>query len=166
MAQLDFYYNGAKVKEDIANWRDLEIEVNFDDETGHGTVKSGTLEFVGGLADKINSWNAGGATGSYGIFEAPPFRIEVCGSNDVIFDGGINTADCSTTYECDKIVAPLRHKSIDFLNDRASSFTYAYLASLTINQPGRIAQSDYVLVPYVINTIPDFINVLVAGLGL
>lgn len=166
MAKLDFYFDNQKVNEDIANWRDLEIEVNFDDETGQGTVKSGELEFVGALADKINNWNAQGLTGGYGIFEAPPFRIEVCGSNDVIFKGGVNTAACETLYECDKIVAPLRHEKIDFLNDRASSFTFAYLASLGANAPGKINQTDYVRVPYVINTIPDFVNVMVSGLGL
>lgn len=166
MAKLDFYLDNQKVNEDIANWRDLEIEVNFDDETGHGTVKSGDLEFVGELADKINNWIAKGLTGGYGMFEAPPFRIEVCNSNNAIFKGGVNIAACEASYECDKIVAPLRHEAIDFLNDRASSFTFAYLASLTGTQPGRIKQTDYILVPYVINTIPDFVNVMVSALGL
>ncbi len=166
MAKLDFYFDNQKVNEDIANWRDLEIEVNFDDETGQGTVKSGKLEFVGALADKINNWNAHGLTGGYGIFEAPPFRIEVCGSNDVIFKGGVNVAACESLYECDKIIAPLRHEGVDMLNDRASAFTFAYLASLTGNAPGRIKQSDYILIPYVINTIPNFVNVMTSALGL
>lgn len=161
---VDIYFGNQKVNEDVTNLRDLEIEVNFDDESGQGTVKSGNLEFVLGLADKINNWNAQGMTGGFGIFEAPPIRIETCGM--AIFAGGINTAECSTLYECDKIIAPLRHEAIDRLNDRASAFTYAFLASLTGSAPGKITQSDYIRVPYVINTIPDFVNVMVAGLGL
>lgn len=166
MPQLDFYFDTKKVNEDIANWRDLEIEVNFEDETGQGTVKSGSLEFVGALADKINNWNTQGMVGGPGIFEAPPFRIEVCGSGNVVFEGGINVADCSTSYECDKVVAPLRSQSIDFINDRASSFSFAWLASLPINSPGRITQFDYLNIPYVINSIPDGVNVMVAGMSL
>lgn len=165
MAKIDFYYDTKKVNEDIANWRDLEIEVNFEDEEGQGVVKSGALEFVGDLAAKINDWNSQGMYGGAGIFEAPPFRIEACGG-EVIFDGGINTADCSTSYECDKVVAPLRSQNIDFLNDRASSFTFAYLYSLPANATGKIHQSDFVKVPYVINTIPNFINILTSGLSL
>ena len=165
MAKLDFYFGTQKVNEDIANWRDLEIEVNFDDDTGQGAIKSGSLEFTGALADKINTWNDGGMTGGAGIFEAPPFKIQVCGSNDLVFDGGINTAECTTLYECDKVIAPLRANTIDFINDRATSFSFAYLASLPPNIPGKINQSDYVAVPYVINSVPDFVNVMVAGMS-
>lgn len=165
MAKIDFYYDSKKVNEDIENWRDIEIEVNFEDESGQGTIKSGALEFVGSLADKINSWNTAGMYGGPGIFEAPPFRIDACGGK-TIFEGGINTAECDTQYECDKVVASLRGDRIDFMNDRASSFTFAYLASIPSGQPGRISQSDYVSVPYVINSIPDYVNVMVAGISL
>lgn len=162
MPQLDFYYGNAKVNEDIENWRDLEIEVNFDDEVGHGTIRSGELIFTGDLANKINNWNAAGMGGGPGIFEAPPFRIDVCGSGNTIFNGGINTAACETSYECDRIEAPLRPQGVDYLNDQASSFSWAYLADVR----GLITQADYIHVPYIINSIPDYFNVIVAGLSL
>lgn len=166
MPKLDFYFDTKKVNEDIANWRDLEIEVNFEDETGQGTVKSGSLEFVGALAEKIHTWNEQGMNGGAGIFEAPPFRIEVCGAGNVIFDGGINVAACETSYECDKITAALRTQTIDFLNDRASSFRFEYLTTLPAGSPGRIIQTDYILVPYVINSIPDHLSVMISGISL
>lgn len=166
MAKLDFYYDGKKVNEEITNWRDLEVTITFDNNRGQGVVETGSLEFVAGLAEKINNWNSQGMFGGPGIFEAPPFRIDVCGVGSTIFDGGVNTAECVTSYECDKVVAPLRSNAIDFINDRATSFTIAYLASLPSNAAGKINQSDYVLVPYVINTIPNYINVIVAGISL
>jgi hypothetical protein len=166
MAKLDFYFDTQKVNEEITNWRDLEIEVNFEDESGIGSIKSGNLEFALSIADKINTWNSNGMAGGAGIFEAPPFRIEVCGSGDIVFNGGINIADCTTLYECDKIIAPLRSDKIDFLNDKASAFTFAYLASIAASAPGHIGQGDYLSVPYVINSIPDFVNIMVAGLSL
>lgn len=163
MPQLDFYYGNQKVNEDIKNWRDLEIEINFDnDDGGHGTVKSGELIFTGELAEKINNWNAAGLGGDPGIFEAPPFRVDVCGSGNTIFNGGINTAACETLYQCDEVSAPLRAQNIDYLNDQASSFPWAYLADVL----GIITQADYVSVPYIINSIPDYFNVIVAGLSL
>lgn len=166
MPDLDFYYDTKKVNEDIVNWHDLEIEISFEDETGIGSVTTvENLEFTGDLANKINTWNGLGMYGSPGIFEAPPFVIDVCGGSR-IFDGGINTADCSTLYECDKVAASLRSQRIDFINDRANGFSFAYLASLPSGSPGRISQSDYVLVPYVINSIPDYVNIMVAGLSL
>lgn len=165
MAKLEFYYINKKVNEDIENWRDLEIEVNFEDEEGKGVIQSGALEFVGQMAENINSWNAQGMNGSAGIFEAPPFKIVACGG-ETIFDGGINTAECSTTYECDKVVAPLRSQGIDFINERAAGFSFPWLATLPAGQPGRITQADYVSVPYVINSVPDYVNVIVAGISL
>ena len=166
MPKLDFYYGNKKVNEDIKNWRDLEIEVIFDDENGEGYIKSGALEFVGDLASKIHAWNDGGLNGGPGIFEAPPFRIEVCGGGQVVFDGGINTAECTTSYECDMIIAPLRSDRINFLNDRASSFRPAFLATLPVNAPGRITQSDYLLVAYVINAPIDYVGIMVSGVSL
>lgn len=165
MAKVDLYFDNKKVSEDVVNWRDLEIEVNFEDEEGQGTINSGQLEFTGDLAGKINTWNDQGMNGGVGIFEGPPFRIEAC-NGSVVFNGCINTAECTTTYECDKVVAPLRGDKIDFINDRAASFSPAFLASLAPGQAGRITPLDYVLVPYVINTIPDYVNVMVAGVSL
>lgn len=165
MAGLNFYFDNKKVNEDIANWRDLEITVTFDDDTGQGTIESGSLEFVGDLAQKVNDWNSRGMTGGPGILEAPPFRIEACG-NTVVFDGGVNTAECTTTYECDKVIAPLRSNRIDFINDRATSFTFPYLASSNYSGAGKIFSSDYYSVPYVVNSIPDYVNIMVAGISL
>lgn len=167
MAKLDFFFDAKKVNEDIKNWRNLEIEVSFEDDDGIGSIKTTeNLEFTGDLAGKINRWVDLGKYGAYGIFEAPPFSIEVCGTGQKIFDGGINTADCSALYECDKVTAPLRSQAIDLINDRANAFSYAYLASLATGAPGKISQSDYVKVPYVINSIPDFVNIAVSGLSL
>ena len=165
MADLSFYYNGQKVNEDIENWRDLEIEVNF--EEGIGKIKTGNLDFVGELVNKINTWNALGMTGGPGLLEAPPFRIEVCGG-EIIFEGGINTAACETLYECDKISAPLREKNRgDYLEDRGESFSFAYLASPgMIGKPGYISQTDYVLIPYVINSIPNYIDAITGIISL
>lgn len=165
MADLNLYFENKKVNEDVANLHDIEITVTFDEETGQGTVESGSLEFVGDLAQKINDWNSRGMSGGPGIFEAPAFRMEAC-SNVTIFDGGVNTAECTTLYECDKVIAPLRSNRIDFINDRATSFRFPYLASISYSGPGKITSADYLSTPYVINTIPDYVNVMVAGISL
>lgn len=165
MAKIDFYYKGKKVNEDIANWRDLEIEVAFEDDGDEPRLRSGSLEFVGDLAKQVNNHAVGGLYGDVGIFEAPNFRIEACGNNTQLFNGGINLAECVTTFECDKVVAPLRHNQVDYFRDRASSFGFAYLASLPFGTPGHI-DASYIQVPYVNNNIPDGINIMVACISL
>lgn len=167
MAKLDFYYNNVKVNEDIKNWRDLEIELNFEDDARIGIVRTGTFDFTGALANNINTWNTAGLFGGAGILEAPPFRIEVCGAGNILFDGGVNTAACDTLYQCDEVNAELREADrMDFLNDRANSFSFAFLADLPASAPGHISQSDYVLVPYVINSIPDGIEIITGIISL
>lgn len=165
MGKLDFYYQSKKVNEDIENWHDLEIQVQFDDESGQGSITSGQLEFVNDLAVKLNAWNDGGMNNGPGIYEAPEFRIEACG-NSKVFEGGVDTADCESLYECNKVITSLRADKINSLNDRASGFTFAYLASLQTGQPGKISQSDYVRVPYVINSIPDMVQVMTSAICL
>lgn len=167
MAKLDFYYKGKKVNEDIANWRDLEIEVAWENDGDEPVLRSASnLEFTGELARKINKHNADGLNGGVGIFEAPEFRIEACGSGVKLFNGGIDTANCTTLYECDKVIAPLRYDQIDYFRDRASSFGFAYLASLPSNNPASIGFTDYINVPYVINTIPDGFNIMISAISL
>lgn len=167
MAKLDFYFNNVKVNEDIKNWRDLEIELNFEDISGIGTIRTGTFEFTGAMANRIKLWNAAGLTGGQGILEAPPFRIEVCGANNILFDGGINTGACETLYQCDEVDSPLRERDrADFVDERENSFSFAYLASLPSNVQGAITQADYVLVPYVINTIPDGVTIITSIISL
>ena len=161
MAELDFYYKGKKVNEDIANWRDLEIDVSWENDGNQPVLRSENLEFVGDLAKKIHSHNLSGLSGGVGIFEAPEFRIEACGSAVKLFSGGINTADCNTLYECDKIIAPLRYDQIDYFRDRSSSFSFPYLASI-----GRISPADFINVPYVINSIPDGFNIFISAISL
>ncbi|MFI5404924.1 MAG: hypothetical protein ACHQ1D_00275 [Nitrososphaerales archaeon] len=166
MAQLDFYFKGAKINEDISNWRDFEIEIAFESTGDDRKVRTGNLDFVGKLADEIGRHNIQGLHGGAGILEAPEFKVQACGSNLLLFDGGIDTSSCETVYECDKVSAPLRHNEIDYFRDRASSFYFSDLAKLPVGSPGKINSTDYVQVPYIINSIPDGVNIMVSALSL
>lgn len=161
MARLDFYYNNQKVNEDISNWRDFEIDIYFEGDNTEPVVSTGAFEFVGSLAEKLNNHVNSGLSAGTGIYEPADFKIEACDSGITVFKGCPNLADCSTTFECDRVVAPLRHEQIDSFMDRASSLTFAYLDSI-----GSIPSQYYTYVPYVINSIPDFVNVSSAGISL
>ena len=119
------------------------------------------------MAARINAWNAAGLTSGPGIMEAPPFRIEVCGAGNVLFDGGMNTASCEALYQCDEVNIELREEGRnDFVNDRMDTFSFAFLESLPTSVIGKITQADYVQVPYVINSIPDGVAIITSIISL
>lgn len=165
MADVGFKINKTPIKEDILNWRDIEIEVIFSDPEPRTQVNTGNLEFVGKAHELINTWYKNGLIGKDGIFEAPPFEMEACGLK--VIEGGVDIANCEALFECDKITAPTREAyKMDFLNDRAKSFSFAYLADPSYSGAGKITQSDYVQVPYVINSIPNYEQALLGCVSL
>lgn len=155
MGDVSFKICNKPIKEDILDWEDIEIEVSFEDAEPKTQVSTGNLEFVGEAFTLIDKWFKNGLLGKDGVFEAPPFAMDACGLT--VLDGGVNIADCGALFECDKITAPIREANkMDFLNERARGFSFAYLADPSYNGPGKITQADYVQVPYVINSIPNY----------
>jgi len=76
-------------------------------------------------------------------------------------------ANDTVEIECDIIKAPIRESGrIDYLNDRADSFTFAYLHSLPTGSAGRIDTSDFLKTPYCISEIPDYLRVVVLGISI
>ena len=171
MPELRFYLNN-KLVNPPRNWKELEFQLNFENESPAASVSTNSFEFTGDEAGAINKWLKGGLSGGVGIFEGMPFRIEVCGSNLKLFDGYLDLSSPDTNFECDKVDASaIESGKIDFLNDRAESFTYAYLASqdaITDNIPAaaRIAKSDYIAIPYVVSSIPDYTQVVLTGISM
>lgn len=171
MADVNFLVLGKKIREDILNWRDIEIEVSFQNDSPVATVRTGNLEFVGEAFTLLDEWvKAGTAAGpgvvkTPGIYEAPSFEMLAC--NRTVLLGGVDLADCGTSFQCNQITAPIKETNkIDFLNDRANSFSFAYLASLPAGKPGRITEADYIKVPYVINSIPNFSEIMIAVISI
>jgi hypothetical protein len=170
--ELKFQINFGTGYQDVGpptNWKGIQIEVIFTNDHPSASVQAGNFEWIGEEAKKINAYRLAGLTGGVGILEGLPLKIIACGSqNSVIFDGVINLAAQEALFECDKVTAPIRESGrIDWLEDVAGSFSFAYLASLTGNTPGRIVPStDYKKVPYAITEIPDYTQAMLIGISL
>lgn len=161
------------------NWAELEIELLFVNdrpdmpytEFPSATVQAANFEWVGSTADLLNKYQQQGLNGqSPGILEAIPIRIDFCiGSIVTSLNGyGIDLANDSTLFECDKVVAPLKKVGeIDFINDTADTISFANLySSLTpTTNPGKIYWSDFVKIPYCITTIPNFTQLFTLGIS-
>lgn len=151
--KTNFYLNDKKINPP-KNWKELQIELNFDKDNPNSQVSVNDWNFVRENADTVNGFIDGGLTGGNGIFEGVHFRIEV-ERNSVVekpFDGYIDlTDDASLSPDSATSKAKERQK-IDWLNDIADSFTFEYL----FRETGEITKEDFIFQPYVINSVPDY----------
>lgn len=160
MNQINFYLQNQKINPP-QNWRELGIEANFVD--GEFKSQQATINnwnFVNYNIDVINAWIGGGR-----IFEGLPFRIEevqeVNGNIITLFDGYIDLTD-ETIYDEYSIQAKSKELySLDWINDRASAVSFEYLYAQEV-----ITQSDFVDIPYVISSIPNYRDSAIALVSL
>jgi hypothetical protein len=160
MVNLKIYLNNVLINPP-KNLRELAVEVNFQDgEFANQQLTINDFEFVRENIDAINAWITAGF-----IFEGMPLRIEETDLNGVIttfFDGYIDLSD-QTQFDEYGIVAKSKPKySIDWLNDVATGFSFDFLYT----EAGIITQSDFVDIPYVISSIPDYEKLAITVIGL
>lgn len=162
MIDVTFYINGV-----ARNWPKnaggLEIELNFDkDNNLVQTVSITDFDFVRENADLLNGFVEGGVlpqpNQQPGIFEGVPFRIDVSRATvtETVFDGYIDLSQSEfSDNECN--VRAVETTSMDWLNDVANGFSYEYL-----KHTNEITSADYLYMPYVINSIPNYQDAAVA----
>lgn len=163
MAKIRHYTDGQLLGVP-RNWQELEITFNWLDNKDEGAINTTQLEFVGAQKRYIKERLMGGLTGGVGIFEGIPYKIEVgeIGNPKFIFDGYIDGSAETTFLGDEEIIAPIKKVAgDDWLNDVADSFSFAYLASI-----GEIKNSDYKRVPYVINYVPDNMQMIMLNMSL
>jgi len=163
MAQIRHYINGNDFGEP-RNWKDLEITVDWLMKKESGTINVSDLEFVGKANEYLQKRILDGMTGGVGIFEGEPYRIEIGEeSNPVfVFDGYLDFTSSSVLIGGEEISVGLKKKhGDDWLNDVADGFSFAYLRDQNI-----ITDGDYIKIPYVINYIPDGMQLIVLSMSI
>jgi hypothetical protein len=164
MANSKHYLDNQNIEEP-RNWQDIEVTIDWTADKIDSTISLEKLEFVGATAQKIlDRLNSGG------YFEGSPYRIDIGASptNTVYsFKGYLDYTDNPVIKACDIVeVALKREQGEDWLNEVADSFSYRYLASDDYNGNGKINESDYSGVPYVINYVPDGLQLLILSISL
>ena len=163
MAKIRHYTDGQQLGEP-RNWQELEITFSWLDNKDEGAISTTQLEFVGEQKRYISERLRSGLTGGVGIFEGVPYKIEVgeLGNPKFVFDGYVDGSADTTFLGKEEIIAPIKKLAgDDWLNEVADGFSFAYLASI-----GEIKQSDYKRVPYIINYVPDNVQMIMLNMSL
>jgi len=167
MANSRHYLNGVQIEEP-RNWQDLEVTMDWSKGKIDSTISLDALEFAGQAAIDIIARMNGGLSGGLGYFEGEPYRVEIGEllNPAMTFNGYLDFTDNPITKDCNIVqVALKREQGEDWINDVADGFSYRYLASDDYNGAGKIVQAEFRRVPYVINYIPDGVELLILSIS-
>ena len=173
MAQeLNFYVNNQLVPPPD-NYRSLQIELSFENNSPEAVLNSTKLIWKGSDAALMTQWAQSGLNGGVGIFEGVPLEIQACGTSITIFNGIIDLTDSETTFACDIVTCKIRDKRMDMVSQLLDTISFAFLATPVadggaglINPSPQDQGGDYVVIPYQLNNIPDYVQVMMMGLSL
>lgn len=162
MADFVHKRNGVIIDEP-RGWDDLEITKNFLNRQDDVNINITNLEFAGEEAKNIIERIFNGLSGGVGVFEGDDYTIEVGGAGQqFIFKGYLDYAEGVEIKGCNEVSVSLKkQEGSDWLNDVADGFSFRYLFD-----EGKITSGDFVKVPYVINYIPDGMQVLMLSISL
>lgn len=162
--KINFYLNETKTRHPPKNWKEFGIELNFDKDTSKFTaqITITDFEFVKDNSDIIQKWLSDGLTSGVGVFEGIPFRIEVVrnGIVEVPFRGYLDLTQNGKLSSNRSTVRAVSQDGIDSLNDRVDSFTFRHLYNI-----GQIRAIDFTFVPYILNSVPNYVEATVASIG-
>lgn len=145
----------------------IELRPNEVDSTGEPIISAATFNFAHEEATIINDYVEDGATGKdVGLYEGIPLNISVQDDNGSleIFDGYLLTDGAEVVYSkesVENIKAELRGK-IASLSKRSKTVVYSELVTKGVIIPTR----DYVSIPYIINSIPNYKSAAIITLTL
>lgn len=156
------YINGALVNPP-QNYEELAIELDYRKKDAERQISVTSFRWIDEEAELLVAWRDGGLTGSAGITEGVPHKIELWnedGSKVEIFNGYIDLmgAVWGDNYVEATSVAAM---SVDWLNDIADSISFPIMYDR-----GELLPSDTVFVPYVLNSIPNYKDIMIAGVTL
>ena len=163
MAKITHIMNGTNFGVP-RNWEDIEITVDWLLKKESGTINVSDLEFVEEANKYLQQRILDGLNGGVGIFEGVPYQIKVGEPDDpvFIFDGYLDLTDEATVIGGEEISLSLKKKKgDDWLADVADGFSFAYLY-----EQGVITNGDFVKVPYVINYIPDGMQIILLSMSI
>jgi hypothetical protein len=146
-------------------WQNLEIVIDWLNKKESGSINVSDLAFVGAAKDYISQRIKSGVNGGVGIFEGIPYQILVGEQTNPVFTfrGYLDMTDEElTVLGKEEIKVGLKkEQGEDWLADVADSFSFAYLYKI-----GIITQSDFVKVPYVINYVPDGLQLILISMSI
>lgn len=163
MAEITHLINGKNFGVP-RNWEQLEITIDWLNKKDSGSVNVTDLEFVLEANDYLQKRILDGLDGGFGVFEGEPYQIIVGNilNPEYRFEGYLDFTDDLLSIGGQEIVCSLKKKKgEDWLNDKADGFSFA-----SLYDEGIITDSDFVKVPYVINYVPDGMQLIMLAMSI
>lgn len=164
MQEYEFSINGVPDREyQPKDLQDLNIIATFDNSSIQPNITTTEIELLSKARKDILNYIAGGLTGSTsGIFEGLPYEIKLK-RGTATYNALKCLIDFTDDFKINDTSINCKLLSNDGLNDitnKAQALTFGYL-----EDQKKITQSDYVAVPYVINYIPDYIQLALLSIS-
>lgn len=163
MSEIRHFINGQDFGEP-RDWRDLEITIDWIQQKESGAINVSDLAFVREANAYLQRRILDGMTGGVGIFEGEPYKITIGDPQNPewTFEGYLDFTEELTGIGNEEITVSLKKRlGDDWLNDVADSFSFAYLFD-----QGVITRADFVRVPYVINYVPDGMQLVILSMSI
>jgi hypothetical protein len=161
---LQFKLDGV-LGEAPTNYEEVSIELKIDPNDTYSTpiVTVNNWDFEGANAIKLITHRNDGLTGGVGIYEGVSLEAILTDDNGSlsICDSYLDLSDANVEWQCGKVFkipSKLRGKN-DWLADVSNNVMFK---NLLIN--GKFTTNDYVQVPYIRSTIPDYNQAAIATL--
>lgn len=138
--------------------REIELSIQFDPEDPHSipTVALSNTDWSFKESQVINKHIV-----DFGIHSGIPYQQIVSNEDNtvVLIDGFLQPSSSETLFTCESVknIPVIRRGKNDWLNDAAKLVMFNILL-----QKQTIRTDDYVQVPYVINTIPNYTEAAIA----
>jgi len=167
--QSFLFYIGTPLQQvpEPDNWQNLELELSFENNSPDAVLNQTKLIWKASNAELMNAWVKSGLEGGVGIFEGIPLVIKVCNTQEIAFEGIIDLTDSETKFACDTVQCRIRDRRMDMVSQLMDSVSFAYLTTSVeaggagIINPAPIQNGgDYVVIPYQINDIPEYVQLI------
>ncbi len=146
------------------NSKDLEITIDWKNKKESGAINVSDLEFVDKANEYLQERIMNGLNGGVGIFEGEPYKIVIgdISNPTFVFEGCLDFTNSTMVIGGEEITCALKKKhGDDWLNDTADGFSMAYLYDI-----GVIVNGDFIKVPYVINYVPDGMQLIILSMSI
>lgn len=156
------HYIDGQLVDPPSNYEDIDIELNFEPDSFETSISVSSFDWIDAQNKLLRDKFTQGLTGGNGVFQGIPHRIEVSenGQNFTLLDGFIDLSTAS--YDRDLTTADSKPLAgLDWLNEVADSLTFDLLY-----EKGFLTDNDKVFVPYVLNSVPNYKDALLATLAL
>ena len=153
--------NGFVIVPEPKNFDSAEIDIIFDKDKTRASLANLQLVWQGDTAKKIFAVYESGKTGGKGIAHSLPYRITVCGLSLPPFDLMLVMGHSSAKFQCDQVELPAWQAGGADWFDQSTQAAFSHLFTM-----GIISASDYKQTPYVINSIPNYTQIITISISL